>query len=492
MLSSCSNTGPQTGTLSGTINLEGQSDHSNITIGVYKLAELDPDIVAINQEYPFIGVIINQHTEFDHRFGTLVKAGETDASGYFEINDIPTGIYNVVAIKDSFGFRYIYNVQINSGENLLQRKKDKDERKKLEDENSFNLLPLSFNLEGSKADLTLYPATIISADITTATIFESYHHYIIEQDIKIDDELTIEPGAVIRLNDRVKLTINGDLTAEGRVDNFIWFTSNDSIFSSSVFRFPSSVSLYEYNRVELDGTLNKEVAYCKFEHAGTGLLSKVNGFEISDCIFRESQCGFKVESVDSAFCSNLLCKDIYNDSFAGIYFNQVSHGLIKKNIIIDCEDGINIKVESSPYVINNYINSCNTGIDISFYSSSNIHNNEIYCFNYSIYIAHLSYPIIEKNNVNSTVGIGMFNFGDKKSEIHYNNLNCSIYAIKLRADHWTPIYYDVSAENNYYYTTNEDEIETLLYDKHDGHQFIEGEIIYKPYLTTLNIYSGIL
>jgi len=38
-------TQPQSGSLSGTIHLEGETDYSNITIGVYELATLDPDIV---------------------------------------------------------------------------------------------------------------------------------------------------------------------------------------------------------------------------------------------------------------------------------------------------------------------------------------------------------------------------------------------------------------------------------------------------------------
>ena len=56
-LSFCT-TEPQTGSLTGTINLEGQSDHSGIIIGIYELAELDPDIVEANPKWPHIGVIL--------------------------------------------------------------------------------------------------------------------------------------------------------------------------------------------------------------------------------------------------------------------------------------------------------------------------------------------------------------------------------------------------------------------------------------------------
>ena len=107
------------GNLTGVVNLEGMEDHSGIIIAIYELAELDETIVGINSQYPHIGVIINQHTEFDHRLQEPVKYTETDAEGYFEIKKIPTGTYNIVALKDSFGFKYIYEFEIEEGDNEL-------------------------------------------------------------------------------------------------------------------------------------------------------------------------------------------------------------------------------------------------------------------------------------------------------------------------------------------------------------------------------------
>ncbi len=52
-LSFCT-TSPQTGSLTGTVHLENQEDHSGIVIGIYELAELDPDIVEANQKWPHI------------------------------------------------------------------------------------------------------------------------------------------------------------------------------------------------------------------------------------------------------------------------------------------------------------------------------------------------------------------------------------------------------------------------------------------------------
>jgi len=468
----CSNTGPQTGSLKGTVQLEGEADHSGILIGVYELATLDPDIVEANQTWPHIGVIINQHTEFDHRFGTLVKTGETDASGYFEINDIPTGIYNIVAIKESFGFRYVYNVIINENDNHMTND------------------PMTNDF------YTLYPETIISDNISSPTTWQSDHHYVIEQDIIVDDELTIEPGAVIRLNEGVKMTIYGDLTAVGEENNFIWFTANDSILPLAqspprpvppspprpVSPSPSrSLPLSQFNRIELDGTLNKQVSFCKFDHAGTGLLNHINGFEISDCIFRESQCGFKAENVDSTFCSNLLCEEINNELEAGIYFLQVADGLIERNVVTTCENGMKIKNESNPDVKNNYITNCYKAINISYNSLPYIHNNEINNCGWGVRSRLDSSPVIKKNYINCKTGFSYGSDSGNIFEIHNNNVLCDDYFINLEIFSG-----DANAINNYFYTIDENKISEKIHDKNDvepSQQQYYGEVDYIPFLT---------
>jgi len=466
LLSCTSTTGTSTGTLTGTVQLEGQSDHSGIVIGIYELAELDPDIVEANQKWPHIGVIINQHTEFDHRFGTLIKTGETDASGSFEIADIPTGVYNIVTIKDGFGFRYVYEVQLNEGNNTIPNLKD---------------------------DLTLYPETQVTSNISSPTTWQTNHHYIIGQDIIIDDELTIEPGAVIRLNEGVKMSVYGALTAVGEADNFIWFTSNDSINSFSIFRFPSSVSLFEYKMIELDGNLNKDMSFCKFDHASTGLLNYVNGFEISDCVFRESQCGFKAEDVDSTFCRNLLCEEISNESYGGIYFDHVNVGIIEKNIVFNCENGIRIKNESNPEISNNEISFCNIGLNDSYHCLANIFHNEIRECDIGIQKANYSPNIFYNNIFNCQQGIISL---WASPILHYNNLNCFQYNIKIDPKNHGDLY-DVNAENNYYYTVDLEIIKEKAYDRNDIHPGspyynYTGIILYlESFLTQEYPYAGI-
>ena len=84
-------TDSQYGTLTGTVLLEGQTDHSGITVALYELAELDTTILRYNREYPNVGFPISQATEFacspafrkNHWLGELVAEAKTKQDGSF-------------------------------------------------------------------------------------------------------------------------------------------------------------------------------------------------------------------------------------------------------------------------------------------------------------------------------------------------------------------------------------------------------------------------
>ena len=124
---SCSKqpTSPETGSLTGTVLLEGQTNHSGITVALYKLAELDTTILRYNREYPNVGFPISQATEFacppgvwrNHRFAEVVAETKTKADGTFKIEGIEERNCNLVAKKEGFGWKYIYYISITKGSN---------------------------------------------------------------------------------------------------------------------------------------------------------------------------------------------------------------------------------------------------------------------------------------------------------------------------------------------------------------------------------------
>ena len=127
-VSSCStSTKPETGSLSGKVILVNDTgdpaldpiDYSGITVALYNLAYLDTTIVRINNQYPQIGVHINQETEFDHRYQQPVAKTITNTDGSFKLTEIISGEYNLVYFKSGWGIRYEYNIVVNKGENYI-------------------------------------------------------------------------------------------------------------------------------------------------------------------------------------------------------------------------------------------------------------------------------------------------------------------------------------------------------------------------------------
>ena len=187
------------GNISGNILLEDQLDYSGIAVSIYNLAKLDTKIVDINTEYPHIGVIINQQTQFDHRFQTPVKTALTNEDGDFKVQNIPVGVYNIVISKDNYGFKYVYNVPIIEGNNQL------DEY------------------------YTLYQEIHLSGDSFDDITFEFDHHYIIDDDYNIyNADVIIEPNSIIRIEPGKSINLSlCEILAQSKHDSLFWITSND-------------------------------------------------------------------------------------------------------------------------------------------------------------------------------------------------------------------------------------------------------------------------
>ena len=199
------NTDTDEGTISGQVTLEGMSDHSGITISLYEPIELDPDMVAINQEHPNIGVIISQRTEFDHRSHYPEFETTTEQNGNFSLENIPYNDYIVVYKKIGFGYHYTFDVSLST--------------------NNYELPTINL----------LSERQVIGA-LTENTIWESNRHYILTRDVEVPEAvtLTIEPGAVIRFSTDpagdgfYKLKVRGTLIAVGDSLNWITFTPLDN------------------------------------------------------------------------------------------------------------------------------------------------------------------------------------------------------------------------------------------------------------------------
>jgi hypothetical protein len=436
------------GYLTGTVNLEGLSDHSGIIIALYDLAYLDTTIVRINNQYPQIGVHINQHTEFDHRLQTPINTTETLANGSFEIKKNPTGIYNLIAIKNGWGFKYIFEIEIIKGDNDLSE-----------------IIPL-------------YEEIHISGNISEDVVVATDHHLIIEDDtdfVPNTSSLTIEPGAVIRINPGVDLTNHGIITAQGEENNMFWVTANYG-FGEELTQLNS---LEHYNQMELSSVaivVDDLIEWGKWDYANTCLLNSVNNLHMQNGIFRNGNCGFLSSNVDSTLCINLFCRNIFNeDGGSSVYFQNTLDGEISNSICVDNRIGMQIKDKFEGVVFNNYFYENYIGIKILYFLGT-IRNNQIegnqIDISYTNNVEDEDKEIkIYRNNIYSDFGIIYFGstyyFRYSGMNIENNNFRCS----EMFIEYYSRYLEDekIIATNNYFNgLASIETIEVYINDFWDG------------------------
>ncbi len=464
VMTSCSTpTESSEGSLAGTVTLEGESDHSGITIALYNLAYLDTTIVRINTQYPQIGVHINQHTEFDHRLQSPVKYVETQADGSFELTKISTGRYNLVAVKDGWGFKYLYEIEIGKGDNEINQQ------------------------------ITLYEEITYDYQIPTTT-FLTDHHYIIDNPhnevVLYNTSLIIQPGAVVRITPNTDFVIAGTLTAQGEENNMFWITSNDG-FSQEIIlntNIRDEILIYNSMKIITSASISDDlIKWGKFDYGNYGLKSYVS-CEVRNCKFFQLIYASNFNEIDQLTVTHCDYRNKNNENDSSIFVEGNSDTEIFNNIFKNGNMSISVKSAGVTSIENNYFYGSNRGIDISYNTTPHIFNNFINSIE-GIFIGKYSLDVlIEDNVINSNFCIRMGkNYSYGIVDIHNNNLYFNDFAIY---QHYG-MTLDVNAQENCFIfddqiLTNSSEINEYIWDLYDNddNQFY-SYVIFEPFKQVL-------
>ena len=208
---------PEGVTYSGKVTLEGETDFSDVTIGLYKPVEIDPDLLEINQNYPNIGVEFTQQTEFYHREQQPAYSTKTNASGDWSIEGVGDGKYHIVFEKEGFGWQVIYNV--SSTNNAINLKK-------------------SLKLSGNYLENMIIPG---------GTFVE------IEQDVFFRNTaaLSIESGVIIAFKNNSSLSIEGNFICHGTLDKNIRVYGSSASSTNKVVVKNSEICDLKYVNIDL-------------------------------------------------------------------------------------------------------------------------------------------------------------------------------------------------------------------------------------------------
>jgi len=420
-LGGCSKSGngpdnDNTVTVSGKVTLEGESDHSGVTVSLYKPVELDTALVRINQQYPGIGVQISQETEFDHRTQTPVATTTTASDGSWSIDGVAKGTYNVVAEKEGWGWvtEYEQNIPNNS----------------------------TYNLH-------LFPEQFITNDQTIEVL--PSQHLVVPNNMTLNQTQTLilNGGSVVRFGPNVTLNIDGELKLQNPTDGYIFFI-NDEVDS-------------KWREVKISNQINEIIKKLISKNASEGIKYFDSIVQITNSIFVD--CNINVSRGNFSSIKNILIKN----TTRGIGYSGCDSLSIEKNIFFSNEKGL-VTSESSGELKNSYFYRNEVGVELevsNFEIKNNNFEGNIIGFNNSSGSESMVFLNEFKNNDHAfQVGIVGGRFEPPISTVNQNNFfntnNFHLYLDNIN------VIQDIDAQSNFFDSSSIQLIQQKIYDMNDN------------------------
>jgi hypothetical protein len=149
---------------------------------------------------------------------------------------------------------------------------------------------------------------VIEGDITQNTTWISGNTYIIAANISISPSrtLNIQPGVLVLFNFERRITVYGSIIAEG--------TQTDSIIFAPNYAFPGESWKWTGIRFEsLSGS--NIISFATFSNAQNAIIVQTGSqLELSNCTFKDSQLGIKLEGQESS-----IRQSLFLDNVLGVY-----------------------------------------------------------------------------------------------------------------------------------------------------------------------------
>lgn len=313
-------------------------------------------------------------------------------------------------------------------------------------------------------------STLINDDIISDTTWtKAGSPYTIKEPVHLikGGTLTVEPGAVINIENSGYLQIEGTFIARGNPSDRIHITGSRITFTESAGAWNEDTSAgciienAEINAIIDYGTFAMEIDNISVKLNANIINAKICSYNGAPIITNNIITGdIEVHGGSAVISNNKITKE-------GITFSETDQldAVVTNNIITDVEgQGIYVSMGNelntgnySIVIEKNFI--CNTGCAIS--------------------IVCMMSPVIRHNTImNNSCGISLLDFPGK-AVIEENNIFNNTYNLSLL--HW--IASEVNASNNYWGTINTQTIDALIYDKNDRGDL--GTVIYAPILSNL-------
>ncbi|MFQ5707299.1 MAG: NosD domain-containing protein [bacterium] len=447
LINSCSQSpnGAKTGSISGQVLLENQSTHGGVTVALYETASLDSLTDALTRQYLNSSFLLSQPAIFDHRQANSISETTTSADGSFKLEKIPEGEYNVVAEKDGFGWKYVYNVDLNVGSKSL-------------------------------APLTLKETREVQGTIAANETWESDRHYLVTGDITIPTgvSLTIQENTVIRFDGIYKMEVQGDLNLTGTSDGLVWFTSANQTPSQGDWK-----GLLIDNQKRSTQVVNN----CRIDYANTAIDISNSDLLVDNTSVKKNNLGISVFESDVTLQNSLIYK-----CDRGMLQQGNSNINILKNIFSTISENDIINSSSNNEISDNVFMG---GKVCLFYRqlpslSIRIHHNLFREYETVLSLeSSKEFVLFNNNTVRKCTSEGVFAISNSYPNLASNNFvdnDMHVVTKGGRSKHDEPLQTaDIQAVNCWWGTINESDIRAKIRDGNtDGTESELGQVIIIP------------
>ena len=311
--------------ISGTVRLEGMTDHSGVEIALYRLADIDPVILEKYTNYG-IGVRISQETEFDHRLQPYIRRmiEPTGADGRFSFTGLGSDNYILVFIREGYSLKY------------MRASKD-------------------MNVE-------MFKAIEMGNIVPESFIFESGRQYnFISRNTSISNvTVTIQAGAILTVGVRNSITFNN---AEIIVPSplyiepqFWWVTSSFGLDSFDSYQ-QLEIDMF-FDSIHISSTTEAVLSGAKITFINEGIRMSAPEVIVSNSYFNHSTNLFRFDR-GRVVVRNVMNQDSRNSSFVMEVANAPTNNFIFVNNISHSNDfhsgSVNIELFHTDATIqNNY------------------------------------------------------------------------------------------------------------------------------------------
>lgn len=378
LLTSCGSTDPKKGVIKGKITLDGQQDHSGITVMLFAGDKVPAQVKAANQQFPQLAFPAQDKHFFDHRHATALHVVITNATGDFTFPKTDYGRFTIAYYKEGWGFSYRFGVELNTNE-----------------------------LDISAQDLTvLYPVIDVPTLITSQYVFESGRCYNAALDVVVLEtaNLQFQAGSVLMLAPGKKLSIYGSISSPSA--NMARVTSNDRIYSSN----PGTVSLAQ--GIVLFGS-TATMTNLDLSFLSSALQIRRNATTIESFVVRDCESGIVVYQANNTTISK--CMIVNNTSTVGFAISNNSVQFLNVNYTLFYNNNISVNNELTRDA---QITNC------AFYGGSKAVSN--------LWESSLLF----RNNVIDTEGIALENSGRSNLELNYNDIKAMVCVKTFHTNNW--------------------------------------------------------